>query len=186
MTFWKQSIYFSWYSKNVFCCSQLQASQVALVIKNLPANAGDIRDVGLIPGLGRFPGGGLGNPLNILAWRIPGTEEPGGLQSIRLCRVGHNWNDLACTHNCILSLEVLLASTCNNLGQLFCSHVIDCKKIFIRFSRSFRWDYNNKKKCECMWQSLKIKFYARSSHRSLFSGNIHFCNPIAKFIIHFP
>ena len=38
------------------------ASQVALVAKNLPANAGDV-DVGLIPGLGRSPGGGHGNPL---------------------------------------------------------------------------------------------------------------------------
>ena len=36
---------------------------MALVVKNLPANAGDIRDVGLIPGLGRSPGGGHGNPL---------------------------------------------------------------------------------------------------------------------------
>ena len=34
-----------------------------LVVKNLPANAGDIRDVGLIPGSGRSPGGGNGNPL---------------------------------------------------------------------------------------------------------------------------
>ena len=33
------------------------------MIKNLPTNAGDIRDVGLIPELGRFPGGGHGNPL---------------------------------------------------------------------------------------------------------------------------
>ena len=41
----------------------LGASQVALVIKNLPANAGDIRDVDLIPGLGRSPGIGNGNPL---------------------------------------------------------------------------------------------------------------------------
>ena len=36
---------------------------MALVVKNLPANAGDIRDVGLIPGSGRSPGGGYGNPL---------------------------------------------------------------------------------------------------------------------------
>ena len=41
----------------------LQDSQVALVVKNPPANAGDIRDAGLIPGSGRFPGGGHGNPL---------------------------------------------------------------------------------------------------------------------------
>ena len=36
---------------------------MALVVKNLPANSGDIRDTGLIPGSGRFPGGGHGNPL---------------------------------------------------------------------------------------------------------------------------
>ena len=39
------------------------ASQVVLVVKNPPANAGDIREVDLIPGLGRFPGVGNGNPL---------------------------------------------------------------------------------------------------------------------------
>ena len=39
------------------------ASQVALVVKNSPANAGDIRDTGFIPGLGRSSGGGKGNPL---------------------------------------------------------------------------------------------------------------------------
>ena len=36
---------------------------MALVVKNLPVNAGEIRDVGSIPGLGRSPGGGHGNPL---------------------------------------------------------------------------------------------------------------------------
>ena len=36
---------------------------MALMVKNLPANVGDVRDVGLIPGLGRTPGGGHGNPL---------------------------------------------------------------------------------------------------------------------------
>ena len=40
-----------------------RASQVALVVKNLPANAGDIREAGLIPGLGRSPGGGHDNPI---------------------------------------------------------------------------------------------------------------------------
>ena len=39
------------------------ASQMALVIKNPPVNAGDIRNAGSIPGLGRLPGGGQGNPL---------------------------------------------------------------------------------------------------------------------------
>ena len=41
-----------------------RASQVALVVRNRPANAGDIRDVGSVPGLGRSHGGGHGNPLH--------------------------------------------------------------------------------------------------------------------------
>ena len=52
------------------------------MVKNLPASAGDARDEGSVLGLGRSPGGGHGNPLCILAWRIPWMEEPGGLQSI--------------------------------------------------------------------------------------------------------
>ena len=39
------------------------ASQVALVVKNLPASAREIKDVGSVPGSGRSPGGGNGNPL---------------------------------------------------------------------------------------------------------------------------
>ena len=51
------------------------------VVKNSAASSGDIKDVDLIPGLGRSPGGGQGNHSSTLAWRIPWTEEPGGLQS---------------------------------------------------------------------------------------------------------
>ena len=43
--------------------SSLWASHVALVVKNLPANAGEVRDTDLIPGLGRSLGGGRGKPL---------------------------------------------------------------------------------------------------------------------------
>ena len=42
---------------------EVWASQVALVLKNVTANAGDIRDVGLMPGSGRLPREGNGNPL---------------------------------------------------------------------------------------------------------------------------
>ena len=51
--------------------NQHWVSQVALGVKNLLANAGDLRDVGLILGLGRSSGGGHGNTLQFLAWRIP-------------------------------------------------------------------------------------------------------------------
>ena len=58
--------------------SHKETSQVPLVVKNLPAHAGNVRDVGSIPGSGRSPGGGNGNPLqysclensmNIGAWQ---------------------------------------------------------------------------------------------------------------------
>ena len=50
--------------------------------KNPPGEAGGVRDVGSVPGSGSSPGGGNGNHASILAWRIPRTEEPGGLQSM--------------------------------------------------------------------------------------------------------
>ena len=49
----------------------LGTPQEALVIKNLPASAGDIRDAGLIPGLGRSLGGGHGNPLQYSSLENP-------------------------------------------------------------------------------------------------------------------
>ena len=55
------------------------------VVKSLPANAGDTRDVGLTPGSGRSPG--VGKAWKI-AWKIPWTEEPSGLQSIY---IGYIW-----------------------------------------------------------------------------------------------
>ena len=54
------------------------SSKVALVVKNLPANAGNISDSGLIPGQEDPLERGLAAHSSILAWRIPWTEEPGG------------------------------------------------------------------------------------------------------------
>ena len=86
--------------------------QVVLVVKSLPVNAGhatghamqdmqqDMQcrtcnaghatDTGSLPGWGRCLGVGSSNPSGILAWKIPWTDEPGGLQSIGLHRVGHD------------------------------------------------------------------------------------------------
>ena len=60
---------------------ELRASQLALVVKNSPANAEIVRDVGSIPESGRSPGGGNGKSLqySCLEKRIPWTEEPDGL-----------------------------------------------------------------------------------------------------------
>ena len=55
------------------------------MVKNLPATVGDAENTGLTPGLGRSPG--VGNPLHIVTWAIPQTEEPDGLQSMGWQRV---------------------------------------------------------------------------------------------------
>ena len=52
------------------------------MVKNLPANAGDVRNMGLIPGSGRFPRGGNSTHFSILVWKIPWTEEPDGLKTM--------------------------------------------------------------------------------------------------------
>ena len=72
----------------------LWASQMVLVVKNSPANAGDSRDVGSVLGLRRSLGAGNSNPLSILTWEIPRTEKPCRLQSMGLQRVRHKG-----THN---------------------------------------------------------------------------------------
>ena len=60
------------------------------MIKNLPVNAEDIRDVGSVPRLGRSPGGGNDNPLQYSCLENPMDEEPGGVKSMRSQRVRHN------------------------------------------------------------------------------------------------
>ena len=91
----------------------LWASQVFVMVKILPANTGDII-MRFDPWMGRSPGGGVATPSNltftfhfhalekematrssVLAWRIPGTGEPGGLPSMGSHRVRHDWSDLA-------------------------------------------------------------------------------------------
>ena len=61
---------------------------MALVVKNPPANAGDIREVGSIPGLGRSPGGGNGNPL---PYSCLGNPMDRGAWQAAAHRVTKNW-----------------------------------------------------------------------------------------------
>ena len=60
------------------------------MVKNLPVNAGDVRDAGLIPGWEDPLQEGMATHSSILARRIPWTAEPGGLQSMGSQRVGHD------------------------------------------------------------------------------------------------
>ena len=63
---------------------------MVVVVKNLPANAGDARDVGSIPGSGRSFGVGTDSVLLYSCLNIQWTEEPDGLKSLGLQRVGYD------------------------------------------------------------------------------------------------
>ena len=92
------------------------------MIKNSPANAGDARDVGSIPGLGRSPGEGNGNPLQYYC-----LENPQGQRSLAGCIPwGHKESDnieqlrthtLALVYNICSSLSDLLHSVQQALGS---------------------------------------------------------------------
>ena len=77
---------------------------MALAVKNLPSNAEDVRDVGSSLGWEDSLEEGMATHSSILAWRIPWTEKPGGLQFMGSQRVGH---DLACVHALIMQLNPL-------------------------------------------------------------------------------
>ena len=72
-------------------CVCARAFQVVLVVKNLPANAGDVRNTGSIPGLGRSPGGGHGPPPTPVFF--PG-ESHGQRNLVGYSSYGHkDWSD---------------------------------------------------------------------------------------------
>ena len=70
---------------------------MVLVVKNSPANSEDIRDGGLIPGLGISPGGVHGNPLQYFC--LAYSRDRGAWQAMvhRVTKSQHNWNALAYT-----------------------------------------------------------------------------------------
>ena len=65
-------------------------AKVVLVVKNLPADAGDVRDVSSIPGSGRSPGGGRSNPLQCSCLESPMDGGAWRVQSLGSQRVGHD------------------------------------------------------------------------------------------------
>ena len=91
-----------------------------LVVKNLSANVGYLRDASSILELGKYLEESMKIHYSILAWRVPWTEEPGGLQFIGLQRFRHDWSDLVLTHiipmwsrNWLTILRVLLKANAN-------------------------------------------------------------------------
>ena len=80
--------------------------------KNLPDNAGDTGDLGSIPGLEE-----MATHPSILAWEVPWTEEPGGLQSMGSQRVRHDWSYLA-QHKYPVTIAASVGCLCGDPSKL--------------------------------------------------------------------
>jgi len=114
------------------------ASLVAWVVKNSPASAGDEKDLGLIPGLERSPGGGHGNPLQYSCLENP---MDGGAWRAVVHKVVHNWSGSACAHtvhSCpVLTVNIfVLSSGLFSFSWIPRSWIIEAKKFYVHFSGS--------------------------------------------------
>ena len=85
----------------------------------------------MIPGSGRSPGKGNGYPSSILAWRIPWTEEPGGVQSMGSQRVGNDGVTNINTLKCVLKKKDLIPL------YLFSTEHLKCRNMKLQSSISF-------------------------------------------------
>ena len=116
----------------------LGASQVVLVVKSPPASVRHIRDTGSIPGSGRSPGGGYGNPLQYSCLENPMDWDSGGLQSMGLQRVRQGWvtntahstsftykyEFKPCFFTCVLTYINLLWRLCYTYVYTHWNHII--------------------------------------------------------------
>ena len=92
-------------------------SQVALVVKNLSANAGDIRDEGLIPGLGRSPGRGNGNPLQCSCLENP-METGAWWATVHRVAKSWTWLKWLSTHTVPVLMKHMLLFSCYSGSNL--------------------------------------------------------------------
>ena len=92
---------------------------------------------------------------SVLAWRVPGTEEPGGLPSMGLHRVGHNWSDLAAAAAAVNICE--LTGLLHTSPGAYLKTSIFCYSLFWLFS----------------WNGFLIMAYLRSDLNLMLFGNFY-------------
>ena len=106
--------------RRVLYCVSLQ---VTLVVKKPPANAGD---ADLIPGSGRSPEEGMATHSSILAWRVPWTEEPGGLQSV----VTQSWTQMKqLSMRTTLNLGTKVYKICSSCFCFYYTSFVTCGRV---------------------------------------------------------
>ena len=109
------------WSESVTSCTRVAlilfrgVSRVARVVKTPSPSAGDVRDSGLIPGLGRSPGEGHVNPLQYSCLENPLDRGACRLQSMGSQRVGHSWSDWARTQGATVYHTHVESMICNKL-----------------------------------------------------------------------
>ena len=106
-------------------------AQVVLVVKSLPANAGDVRDPGSIPWVGKITW--RRKYSRILAWRIPGTEEPGGLPESMGSQSQAWLRDWAHAHTPFMLLILPPPSSCSCTSDLNNEVSPQWKAFYFRF-----------------------------------------------------
>ena len=111
---------------------QLWASQVLLLVKNSPANSGDTRDSGSIPGLGRSPGEGNGNPFQCSCLENPKDRGAWQAPDHRVAKSQTRLSDLASTW------QLLLPKDCDR------HHRTDSVKNVYYVVFTYMWNLKNK------------------------------------------
>ena len=76
------------------------------MVKNLPTSVEDIREAGSVPGSGRRPGGGHGNPLQYSCLQNPMDRGAWWARAMRSKRVGHNGSNRVCTHAQVMLVTI--------------------------------------------------------------------------------
>ena len=124
---WQGGIFSLAYNFLLLFFLYLRASQVLLVVNNPPANAGDIRDLGSIPRLGRSPGGGHGNPLQYSCLEKPMDRGAWWATVNEVVKNQTRWKGLIQrTYICLLGLCLPRGKVYWELALMFpCSHEKD-------------------------------------------------------------
>ena len=145
------------------------ASQVALKLKNPPSNAGDIRDVGSIPGLGRFPGGGNGNPFQYSCLKNP-MNRGAWWATVHLVAKSQTWLKWLSTHadSVLKSSDVTLLTKVHMVkAMVFPVVMYRCKNWTIKKAKCWRI---NAFALWCWRRLYRVPWIARRANQSILEG----------------